>query len=98
MVVRGELTTSHYFFQTDSIKARLWKLLTTLENKTMEWVNAKASASFSLPPPGYKPSPSLTVELHVLGSRLNRKFFDKYEALFNNPTEQPDLLGKLLTG
>ena len=39
-------------------------------------------------PLGYKPSPSLAVELLVLGFRLNRKFLDKDEALFNNPIEQ----------
>ena len=55
----------------------------------MEWKNAKISASFSLSPPGYKPSTNLTVELHVLGSRLNRNSLGKYEALFNNPIEQP---------
>ena len=55
----------------------------------MDWVNAKVSASLSLPPPGYKPSINLTVELHVLRSRLNRNFLGKYEALINNPIEQP---------
>ena len=86
--MRGELTASHYVFQTDLVKARIRKLLTTLDNKAMEWVNAKVSANFSLSPLGYKPSTNLTVELPVLGSRLNRKLLGKYEALFNNPIEQ----------
>ena len=89
VAVRDKLTASHYIFETDLVKARLWKLLIALENKMMEWVNAKVNANYSLPPRGYKPSPSLTVELLVLGSRLNRKFLDKYAALFNNSIEQP---------
>ena len=83
--MKGELTISHYVFQTDLVKARIWKLLTALDNKAMEWVNAKVSASFSLSPPGHKPSTNLIVELPILGSRLNRNFLGKYEALFNNP-------------
>ena len=89
VAMRGELIASQYVFQTDLVKARIRKLLTALDNKAMEWVNAKVSASFSLPPPGYKPSTNLTVELPILGSRLNRNFLGKYEALFKNPIEQP---------
>ena len=89
VAVKGELTANHYVFQTDLIKARIRKLLTALDNKAMEWVNAKVSANFSLPPPGYKPSTNLTIELSILGSRLNRKFLGQYESLFNNPIEQP---------
>ena len=87
VAVMGELTTSYYVFQIDLVKARIRKLLTAFNNKVMEWVNAKVSANISLLPPGYKPSTNLIVELRVLGSRLNRNFLGKYEALFNNPIE-----------
>ena len=87
--MRDELTASHYIYQIDLVEARVRKILTALENSTMEWINAKVSANFSLPPPHYKPLPSWNVELPILGSRLNRKFLDKYGALFYNPIEQP---------
>ena len=83
------MTANHYVFQTDLVKARIRKLRTALDNKALEWVNAKVSANFSLPLLGQKPSTNLTIELPILGSRLNRKFLGKYEALFNNPIEQP---------
>ena len=76
MPVRDKLRISHYIIQIDLVKARFRKLLTPLENKTMEWVNAKVTANFSLPLLGYKTLPSLIVELLVLRSRLNRNFLD----------------------
>ena len=36
VAVSGELTANHYVFQTDLVKARIWKLLAALDNKTME--------------------------------------------------------------
>ena len=72
IAMRGELTASHYVFQTDLVKAWIWKLLTALDNKAMEWMNAKVSANFSLSPYGYKPSTNLTVvKLPVLEGHIH---------------------------
>ena len=49
VAVKDELTASYYVFQTDLVKAQIQKLLTTLDNKAMEWMNAKVSANFLYP-------------------------------------------------